>query len=126
MIYSDEYSTELHDLIAEYMTPELLDSEIPRMVYETLAFDDRLEDVQDIEYTKEGDKLYISFRVVPVSGGVEFYAGGDFVMALKKTAEQAKVTADKALQKATDNDKDIERIQTTTKWAIGLTITSTL
>jgi GTP-binding protein EngB required for normal cell division len=48
----------------------------------------------------------------------------DFVMDTKKAAEEAKRTADKALQLAEDNAKDIEAIKKTAMWAIGLTFTS--
>ncbi|MGC4378409.1 DUF2634 domain-containing protein [Fictibacillus sp. Mic-4] len=68
VIYSDEYGTELQDLIGDDTTLDLMNSEIPRMVYETLAYDDRIEDVTDIECMREGDKLFITFTVVPESG----------------------------------------------------------
>lgn len=48
----------------------------------------------------------------------------DFVMDSKKTAEEAKRTADAAKQMAEDNAKDIEAIKKTAMWAIGLTITA--
>jgi GTP-binding protein EngB required for normal cell division len=48
----------------------------------------------------------------------------DFVMDSKKTAEEAKRTADIAKQLAEDNAKDIDAIKKTAMWAIGLTITA--
>jgi GTP-binding protein EngB required for normal cell division len=48
----------------------------------------------------------------------------DFVMDSKKTAEEAKRTADQALQLAEENAKDIDAIKKTAMWAIGLTITA--
>jgi exopolyphosphatase/pppGpp-phosphohydrolase len=48
----------------------------------------------------------------------------DFVMDSKKTAEEAKRTADIAKQLAEENAKDIEAIKKTAMWAIGLTITA--
>jgi GTP-binding protein EngB required for normal cell division len=59
----------------------------------------------------------------------------DFVMDTKKTAEEAKRTADKAHEMAQDNeaeimavevrlDKKIEGIKKTAMWAIGLTFTA--
>jgi phage baseplate assembly protein W len=68
VIYSDDYGNELQDLIGGDVTLALMDSEIPRMVYEALAYDDRIEDVTDINYTRDGDALYISFTVVAVNG----------------------------------------------------------
>lgn len=57
----------------------------------------------------------------------------DFVMDSKKTAERAELKADKAQQKAVDNeaeitaveerlDKKIDGIKKTAMWAIGLTV----
>ena len=71
-IYSDDYGAEFNELIGEDITPALMDSEIPRIVYEALAYDDRIEDVTDIEYTREGDRLYVTFTVVPVAGVTTF------------------------------------------------------
>jgi GTP-binding protein EngB required for normal cell division len=48
----------------------------------------------------------------------------DFVMDSKKTAEEAKRTADKALLKAEDNAGKIDAIKKTAMWAIGLTFTA--
>src|SRR5574342_954740 len=67
-IYTDDYGTELMDLVGADVTAALLASEIPRMVEETLIYDDRIDEVTDIILTREGDKLYISFRVVTTTG----------------------------------------------------------
>ena len=67
-IYTDDYGTELLDLIGEDVTADLLESEIPRMVEETLIYDDRIDSVSDIILTRDGDKLYISFQLVTVTG----------------------------------------------------------
>jgi hypothetical protein len=67
-IYSDDYGTELFDLIGDDITAALLDSEIPRMVEETLVYDDRIDGVTEITLTRDGDKLYISFGLVTVTG----------------------------------------------------------
>lgn len=67
-IYSDDYGTELFDLIGAEATSSLLDSEIPRMVEETLIYDDRIDSVSNIILTRDGDKLYISFQLVTVTG----------------------------------------------------------
>lgn len=59
----------------------------------------------------------------------------DFVLESKKTAEEAKLTADKAYEMAQDNEteiqaveerveKKIDGIKKTAMWAIGLTITA--
>ena len=67
-IYSDDYGTELLDLIGEDVTAALLDSEIPRMVEDTLIYDDRIDSVSNITLTRDGDKLFISFQLVTVTG----------------------------------------------------------
>lgn len=67
-IYSEDYGNELKDLVGGDITLDLMDSEINRMVYEALAYDDRIEDVTDVTYTRDGDQLYISFTVTAVSG----------------------------------------------------------
>lgn len=67
-IYSDDYGSEFQELIGEDITLALMDSEIPRMVFEAIGYDDRVEDVTDIEYTRDGDQLFVSFTVVPAAG----------------------------------------------------------
>lgn len=69
-IYTEEYGTELHDLIGEDVTPALMDSEIQRMVYESLAYDDRIDDVQTT-YERVGDKLFITATIIPANEDVE-------------------------------------------------------
>ncbi|MBA9027510.1 DUF2634 domain-containing protein [Peribacillus huizhouensis] len=71
-IYSDNYGCELHGLIGDDVTPALLDAEIPRLIYETLAYDDRISDVVDIEYTREGDALFVSCRIIPTQSDADF------------------------------------------------------
>jgi hypothetical protein len=67
-IYTDDYGTELLDLIGEDVTADLIESEIPRMVEEALIYDDRIDSVSDIILTRDGDKLYITFQLVTVTG----------------------------------------------------------
>lgn len=70
-IYSDDYGCELNELIGDdVVTEDLLDAEIPRIVYEALAYDERIDDVQTT-FTREGDKLFLSVTVVPVDIDVE-------------------------------------------------------
>lgn len=71
VIYSDDYGCELKDLIGDTeVTEDLLDAELPRMVYEALAYDDRIEETQT-SFTRSGDKAFISVTVVPVDTDVE-------------------------------------------------------
>lgn len=50
----------------------------------------------------------------------------DYLNEVRTTAEQAEQKADKALQKTDEIEKSVEQMRTTTKWAIGLTISSLL
>jgi phage baseplate assembly protein W len=67
LIYTDDYGCELEDLLGGTLTPSLLETEVERMVTEALIYDDRIDDVTDIESTQVGDTLTISFTVVPVT-----------------------------------------------------------
>lgn len=70
-IYSDDYGCELNELIGDdVVTEDLLDAEIPRIVYEALAYDERIDDVQTT-FTREGDKLFLSVTVIPADNDVE-------------------------------------------------------
>ena len=61
-IYSDVYGNELPTLIGESYSTALLDSEIPRMVYEAITYDERIDDAT-VDYTKDGDKVFITVVV---------------------------------------------------------------
>lgn len=67
-IYSDNYGCELDYLIGEDATPDLLNSEIPRMVRDALIYDDRISDVTNITVERDGDKVFINFTVVTATG----------------------------------------------------------
>lgn len=68
LIYTDYYGSELEDLIGEDVTDEYLDAEVPRLVTESIAFDDRIKEVTDITYERKGDQLVISVTVTPADG----------------------------------------------------------
>lgn len=71
VIYSDDYGNELRELVGSDVTPLLLESEVPRMVREALVYDDRIDDVINIICERDGDKLYVSFTVVPTDSDEE-------------------------------------------------------
>lgn len=76
MVYSEKYGCELSELIGGNIDYDLMDVEIPRMIKEALIYDDRIENVE-VDFTRDGDKLFINVTVTPVSGtaiteGVEF------------------------------------------------------
>lgn len=68
LIYDDQYGCELEDLIGASVTRELLEDEIPRVIYEALIDDDRISDVVDFVITNEGDKVYVNFTALLVNG----------------------------------------------------------
>lgn len=68
LIYSREYGSELQTLIGQDVTSEFLQVEVPRLVRETLIYDDRVKDVRDIAMYKQGDILSVSFTVEMTDG----------------------------------------------------------
>ena len=61
IIYSWDYGVELVDLIGKPL-PYVM-SEIPRRVEEALTQDNRIESVQNFEFTKNKNKLHVTFIV---------------------------------------------------------------
>ena len=68
LIYDDDYGSELEDLIGADISPELLQTEIPRIIREALVYDDRISDVVDFVINRESNNLYVAFRVVTTDG----------------------------------------------------------
>ncbi|MEC0328672.1 DUF2634 domain-containing protein [Paenibacillus macerans] len=62
-IYDSDYGSELEGLIGSNVSSALLQTEIPRVITETLIYDDRITDVYDFEIFQEADKLFVSFYV---------------------------------------------------------------
>lgn len=66
-IYSQDYGSEIREVIQDRnSTEELLLSEVERMIEEALIFDERIEAVENYEFTIDGDRYYASFDVVTV------------------------------------------------------------
>ena len=66
-IYSQDYGSEVREVIQDRnSTEELRLSEIERMIEEALVFDERIEAVENYEFTVESDRYYASFDVVTV------------------------------------------------------------
>lgn len=66
-IYSQDYGSEIREVIHDRnSTEELRLSEIERMIEEALVFDERIEAVENYEFTVSGDRYYASFDVVTV------------------------------------------------------------
>lgn len=70
VIYDGTYGSELDDLIGQDLTADLMNTEIPRLVTEALIYDDRIEDITNIEITRGPDGVvYVSFTVIKTEGG---------------------------------------------------------
>jgi phage baseplate assembly protein W len=68
IIYSWDYGVELYDLIGKPM-PYVM-SELPRRITEALTQDNRIDDVVDFEFTRNGKKLHVTFTVVTNLGNL--------------------------------------------------------
>ena len=68
IIYSWDYGVELFDLIGKPM-PYVM-SELPRRIKEALTQDNRIDDVVNFEFTKNGKKLHVTFTVVTNLGNL--------------------------------------------------------
>ena len=66
-IYSQDYGSEIREVIQDRnSTEELRLSEVERMIEEALIFDERIEAVENYEFTVDGDRYCASFDVVTV------------------------------------------------------------
>lgn len=68
IIYSWDFGVELTDLFGKPMTYVM--SEIPRRITEALTQDDRIDDVVDFEFERNGKKLHTTFTAVTTAGNV--------------------------------------------------------
>lgn len=68
IIYSWDYGVELVDLIGKPI-PYVM-SELPRRIKEALTTDNRIEDVTDFIFEKEGKRLHTTFTVVTNLGNI--------------------------------------------------------
>ena len=68
IIYSWDYGIELLDLFGKPMSYVM--SELPRRITDALTQDNRITNVTDFEFTKNGTKLSTKFTVVTTAGNV--------------------------------------------------------
>ena len=68
IIYSWDYGIELLDLFGKPMSYVM--AELPRRIKEALTQDDRIENVTDFTFEKEGKKLHTTFTVVTALGNI--------------------------------------------------------
>lgn len=71
-IYSDDYGSEIEELIADKeVTDEFKLSDLPRLIEEALVYDERIEDVTDININHVDDAFHVSFTVHSDEGILE-------------------------------------------------------
>lgn len=68
LIYTDQYGSEIDTLFGRDLTPELVEAEIPRFIYEALIYDDRVSDVAIESTGKTGDSVYATITVTLTDG----------------------------------------------------------
>lgn len=70
--YSDDYGSELFDLIIDgEATEELIENEIPRLISEAIEYDERIDAVDNFIIKKIEDSFHISFDVTTSEGVLE-------------------------------------------------------
>lgn len=69
-IYTDDYGCELPSLLGQDVTEGFMHSEIPRMVRETIEYDDRITSVDNVTARRDGDAVFIYADVVTIYGNV--------------------------------------------------------
>jgi phage baseplate assembly protein W len=68
LIYSRSYGCELESLVGQDISQDLLETEIPRIISESLEYDDRIADVNDFVIDRQSDQLYVEFTVTTKDG----------------------------------------------------------
>lgn len=68
LIYDGNFGSELHALISEDLPPEMLETEIPRIIREALTVDDRIQDVTSFEIRRDKDAYFVNFEITTPDG----------------------------------------------------------
>ncbi len=69
--YPWDYGCEVKSLIGTSFDPEYIESEVKRMVTETLTVNEHIEGITDFSCQMEGDRLTASFQIDTVYGNGE-------------------------------------------------------
>ena len=73
LIYDNQYGSEQRDVVIRYdATPEIVRSELPRLVRDALSADDRITEVRNFQSDFEGEKLFIAFDADTVYGEIHY------------------------------------------------------
>ncbi|MDP5273554.1 DUF2634 domain-containing protein [Chengkuizengella axinellae] len=70
LIYDQQYGCELTDLIALDLKPNLLASEIERVIKEALIYDERIKDVTEFIIDYINDQFHVTFKVITNTGTI--------------------------------------------------------
>ena len=70
-IYSWEYGEEFSSMIGNSYEPDLLKSEIDRMVKECLLVNEHIEEIKDLSIEHDKDRLTVRFNLVTDQGDAE-------------------------------------------------------
>ncbi|SDE96858.1 Protein of unknown function [Fontibacillus panacisegetis] len=71
LIYNSQYGCEIESLLGQDISPQLLKSEITRVITEALLEDDRIHAVEQFQIVRESDKLFVTFTVLTTEGAIE-------------------------------------------------------
>lgn len=69
-VYTEDYGSELEELIAEQEGPDYILAEAPRIIADALENDDRVVSVDDVVVTLEGDLLTANITVSSIYGEI--------------------------------------------------------
>ena len=71
LIYDNQYGSEIKQtIIADDVTNEYIETELPRLVRDTCLVDSRVLDVYDFSYSFEDERAYIRFKASTVFGNL--------------------------------------------------------
>lgn len=72
LIYNEQYGTDVYDFIGQDSSRALAMSEVPRLIRETLVYDDRINSVDVIDVRMStGNEMYVTIRIDSVYGTEE-------------------------------------------------------
>lgn len=71
LIYNSQYGCEIETLLGQDISPQLLHSEITRVITEALKEDGRVRAVEQFQIERDSDKLFVTFTVITAEGAIE-------------------------------------------------------
>ncbi|WP_435922504.1 DUF2634 domain-containing protein [Paenibacillus sp. DYY-L-2] len=71
LIYNSQYGCEIETLLGQDISPQLLHSELTRVITEALKEDDRIQAVEQFQIERDSDKLFVTFTVITAEGAIE-------------------------------------------------------